>query len=197
MFDPQRGKIRALFLAATKLVLAAAGVALLFEIFLSPDLPPPSKNQMLVSSLRFDLENMVTKRQPVRKEISQEEANAFVASALKSKQAALDKPFLPYKRTLVAIHPHRLAVTVERSLNGFWPIYTTCLYSPELKDGHLSAKVEGGWIGRLPIHPKLARYMGGLFSDVWSVLRPDAKLVSKLAAIDLQEKSVTLMAVAP
>src|SRR3954467_8578399 len=62
MFDPQRAKIRALFFATIKLVLAAAVVAVLVDIFLPPDVPPPSKNQMLVSTLRFDLENMATKR---------------------------------------------------------------------------------------------------------------------------------------
>src|SRR3954464_9261653 len=71
MFDPQRAKIRALFFATNKLLLAAAGVAVLVALFSPPDLPPPSKNQMLVSTLRFELESMATKRQPVRKDISE------------------------------------------------------------------------------------------------------------------------------
>ena len=197
MFDPQRAKIRAAFFATNKLLLRAAALAILVDMILPPDVPAPAKNQILVSTLRFDLEDMATKRKPLRKEISEEEANAFVASALRSKQSSLDKPFLPFKRVLVALRPHRLDVTAERSLDGYWSVYTTCLYSPELKDGRLSAKIEGGHIGRLPIHPKLARFMGVLFSDVWSALDRDAKLIMKLGAIELNEKSATLTASAP
>jgi hypothetical protein len=166
-------------------------------MILPPDVPPPTKHQILVSSIRLDLESMATKHQPVQKQLSEEDANAFVASALKPKQAALDKPFLPFKRALVGFHEQRCAVTTERSLSGYWSIYISCVYAPTLKDGHLSAKIEAGHIGRLPVHPKLAQYMEVLFGDVWSVLDRDMKLVSKLGAIDFHEKTVTLTAPAP
>lgn len=197
MFDPQRARIRAWSILTIKLLLGAAALAVVLDVILPPDLPQPSKNQLMVSTLRFDIESMTMKRTPLRKEVSEEEANAFVASALRPKQSALDKPFLPFKRALVALHPQRLSFTTERSLNGLWSVYTNCLCSPQLKDGRLSAKIEGGHIGRLPIHPKLARYMGVLFSDVWSALDREAKLISKLGAIDVQEKNVTLMALTP
>src|SRR3954471_1554991 len=197
MFDPQRAKLKAYGLIVGRLILGAGFAAVLVDMVLPPDVPAPSKSQVLVSSLRFDLESMATKRVPARREVTEQDANVFVASALKSKQAALDLPLLSFKRALVTFHEQRCAIITERAVSDYWPVYATCIYAPELKDGHISAKIEGGRIGRLPIHPKLARFMGVLFGDVWSALDRDAKLVAKLGAIGLKEKSVTLMAVAP
>src|SRR5689334_1247863 len=94
MFDPHRAKLKAYSLTVSRLVLGAGFAAVLVDMVLPPDVPAPSKNQVLVSSLRFDLESMATKRVPARKEVTEQEANVFVASALKSKQTALDLPLL-------------------------------------------------------------------------------------------------------
>jgi hypothetical protein len=194
MFDPSRAKIRAYSIVLSKLILGAGAVAVVIDMVLPPDVPPPAKKEILVSSLRFDLESMVSKRQPPQKQISEEEANAFIAAALKSKQAALDEPLLPFKRAFVALHEQRFAITAERSLMDYWSVYTSCGLIPELKDGRLSVKIESGHIGRLPIHPKLARFMAALFGDIATALDRDSKLLSKMGAIDLHEKTLTLTA---
>src|SRR3954469_5565387 len=146
MFDPQRAKLKAYGLTVGRLILGAGFVAVLVDMVLPPDVPAPSKSQVLVSSLRFDLESMATKRVPARKEVTEQDANVFVASALKSKQAALDLPLLSFKRALVTFHEKRCVLTTERSLQDYWPLYTTCIYAPELTDGRITAKVEGGRI---------------------------------------------------
>lgn len=194
MFDPQRAKIKAYSLATIKMLVGAGLLALVVDMFLPPDVPPPSKELLLISSLRGDLESMSTKGQPAEKVISEDEANKLFASALKTKKSALDKPYLPFKRTLVAFREGRCAITTERSLSDYWSVYTSCIFAPELKDGKLLGKIEGGRIGRLPIHPKLAQYMGVLFGDVAAALDRDYKLISKLGAVELHDKSVTLRA---
>jgi hypothetical protein len=197
MFDPQRAKLKAYGLIISRLILGAGFAAVLVDMVLPPDVPAPSKNQVLVSSLRFDLESMATKRVPTRKEVTEQEANVFVASALKSKQLALDLPLLSFKRALVTFHEQRCAIITERAVSDYWPLYVTCIYAPELKDGHITAKVEGGRIGRLPIHPKLAQYMNVLLGDVFAAFDRDAKLLSKIGGWELHEKSVTLIAPTP
>lgn len=197
MFDPQRAKMRALAVSVTKMLLGAGLLAVVVDMFLPPDVPPPSKNQLLISSLRIDLEGMTTKGQPAQKQVSEEEANGFIASALKTKQTALDKPLLTFKRAVVSIREGRGAITTERQVSGYWPVYTSCSFAPVLKDGKLLGKIQGGHIGRLPIHPKLAQHMGVLFGDVIAVLDRDFKLISKLGAIELHDKSVTLRAPTP
>src|SRR3954467_11649850 len=191
MFDPQRAKLKAYGLIVGRLILGAGFAAVVVDMVLPPDVPAPSKSQVLVSSLRFDLESMATKRVPARREVTEQDANVFVASALKSKQAALDLPLLSFKRALVTFHEQRCAIITERAVSDYWPVYATCIYAPELKDGHISAKIEGGRIGRLPIHPKLAQYLNVLFGDVFAALDRDAKLISKIGGWELHEKSVT------
>jgi hypothetical protein len=197
MFDPQRAKFRAGSVAIGKLIFAAGLVAMIVMMILPPDVPAPTKNAVLVSSLRFDLENMSTKHQPAQKQVGEEEANAFVASVLRPKQSSLDQPFLAFKRALLSFHEKRCAVTVERSISNYWSIYTACVYSLELRDGKFSGSVEAGYIGRLPVHPKLARFIGFLIGDVRAALDRDVKLVSKLGAVEFHDKSVTLSAVKP
>jgi hypothetical protein len=194
MFDPNRAKMRAYSVAFGKTLFAAALVAVIVDMFLPPEIPPPNKKQMMISSLRFDLESMATKGQPPTKQVTDEEATSFLTSALKPKQTALDKPLLPFKRAVVAFHENRCVITTERSVSDYWPVYASCSFTPELKSGKLLGKINGGWIGRLPIHPKLAQYMGVMFADVATALDRDLKLVAKLGAIELHEKTVTLSA---
>jgi hypothetical protein len=194
MFDPQRAKAKALLVSFGKLLFAAGLVALIVDVVLPPDLPAPSKSPILTSSIRIDAESMISKHQPAEKQLTEDQVNAFLAAALRSKQSNLDKPLLGFKRTVVTLHEQRCAVSVERALLGYWSIYTTCLYSPELSGGRLSGKIEAGYIGRMPIHPKIAQRMGVLLGDVGSALDPDLKLVSRMGGLQLHEKTVTLKA---
>ena len=197
MFDPQRAKMRALLVKSVKVVVGAGLLALVIDMFLPPNVPPPSKELLLISSLRADLESMSKRGQPPQKQISEEDANKLLASALKTKQAALDKPWLPFKRALVALREGRCTITTERSLSGYWSVYTSCDFAAEVKGGKLLGTIDGGHIGRLPIHPRLAQFMGPLFGDVASALDRDYKLLSKLGALEFHNKSVTLLAPAP
>src|SRR5205814_9711479 len=137
--------------------------------------PPTLRNAVLVSSLRFDMQNMVSKHQTPQKQIDEDTANGCIASVVKLKHPALDHPLLPFKRAVVAFGEGRCSITAERSVMDYWSFYTTCGFVPGLKDGQLTAKIQSGRIGRLPIHPKIARFMGVLFSDIGSALDQDLK----------------------
>jgi hypothetical protein len=194
MFNPRGVRTRAFCLQTIKLLIAAGITAGLVEIFLPPNVPPAKKDSLLMSSLRIDLESMAFKHFPIQKQISDEEANAFIASSVRSKKTSLDWPFLPFNRLFFAFHEKRCVITAERDVSGYWPVYTTCLCVPELKDGQLLARVEAAWIGRLPIHPKIAPYTVYLLADVRSALDRDIKLVSKLGGIEFHEKTAMLAA---
>jgi len=193
MFDPTRAKLKAIGKSLVRVMFGAGLVALLLDMVLPPELPTPKKDA-LVSGLRFDLETMATKRQPPRLEVTEDQANGFMASAIKSKHLALDKPMLEFRRALVAIHEQRCDFTTERAFMGYWSLYMTCLYHPELKDGHVSVKITGACIGRLPIYPKPAQKMGPLFSDALGTIGNDLKHVSQLGSVELHEKRAVLTA---
>jgi hypothetical protein len=196
MFDPQRAKIRILFFAISKLLLGACAVAILIQMVLPPDVPAPAKTMALASQIRFDLENMSTKRQPAQVQYTEEQANAFLSNTLRTKQTALDKPLLEFKRALVAFGESSCTVRTERSLFGY-PLYTGCTYGASLAEGNLIVTNKGGSIGRLKIHPKIAQFMGILFADVWSALERDIKLVTRLGGMEFHDKNVVLTAPAP
>jgi hypothetical protein len=194
MFDPQRAKIRQLFFKVSKLVLGSCAIAALIQIVSPPDVAPPPKGEMLASQIRFDLEGMTTGRhQPPQVQYSEEQVNSFLLYALKTKQASLDKPLLDFKRVVVGFSEGTCAVTEERALFGY-SFYLTCAYAPTLKEGKLQAPSRGGTIGRLPVHPQLAQVMGLLFTDVWSVLDREIKMVRKLGRIEFHDKQVVLTA---
>jgi hypothetical protein len=196
LFDPQGAKLRASFFKISKLVLGACAIAAVIQIISPPDVPAPVKTQVIPSQIRFELENAATRHQPAQLQYTEEQVNAFLMYALKAKQSSLDKPLLVFKRALVGFREGTCAVTAERSLFGY-SFYLTCSYAPVLSEGKIEGSSKGGSIGRLPIHPQVAQFMGVLFSDIWSALGGEIKLVRKLGAIEFHDKSVVLAAQQP
>jgi hypothetical protein len=193
LFDPQRAKLRASFFKISKLVLVACAVAAVIQMISPPDVPAPVKTQVIPSQILFELENAATRHQPAQLQYTEEQVNGFLIYALKAKQSSLDKPLLVFKRVLVGFREGTCAVTSERSLFGY-SLYITCSYAPVLSEGKIEASSKGGSIGRLPIHPQVTQFMGVLFSDIWSALGAEIKLVRKLGAIEFHDKSVVLAA---
>jgi hypothetical protein len=193
LFDPQRAKLRALFFKISKVILGAGVVAMVIQMISPPDVPAPVKTEMVASQMRFDLESAATRHQPAQLQYSEEQVNAFLTYALKTKQSLLNKPLLNFKRALVGFHEGTCAVTAERSLFGY-SLYTTCSYAPVLAEGKIEASSKGGSIGRLPIHPQATQFMGIIFSDVWSALDPEIRMIKKLGALEFHDKNVVLTA---
>ena len=192
LFDPQRAKLRALFLKIIKLTLGAVAAATIVQMILPPDVPAPSKTELVASQIRFDLENAAIRHQPPQLQYTEEQVNAFLGYALKTKQSALNKPLLTFKRVVVQFHDGTCTVTAERSLFGY-SLYTTALYKPALTGGKIEALNTGASIGRLAIHPQAAQFIGILFADVWAALDREIKLLRKMSAIEFHEKAVLLL----
>ncbi len=191
MFDPQRARIRFLFFKTSKLILGAAALAIVIQMILPPDVPEPTKTLVLASQVRIDMENAVARRQPAQLQFTEEQVNAYLASALKPKQSTLNKPLLEFKRGLVAFREGACTVTTERSFFGF-SLFSGCAYSVSLADGKIVAKDQGGSIGRLPLHPKIMEFADVMFADVWSALDRDVKMVSKFSSVEFHDKNALL-----
>ncbi len=193
LFDPTRARLRATFFKASKVILGAGLVAIAVQMFLAPDVPARAKTDVIVSQVRFDLENAALRHQPAQLRYTEDQANAFLVYDLKSKQKKMDKPLLDFKRAIVTFREGSCTVTMERSLFGY-SIYTSCTYALAVTGGKMNALSKGASIGRLPIHPLAAQYAGVLFSDLWSALDTETKLISKMGAIELHDKNVVLIA---
>ncbi len=193
LFDPQRARLRALFFKISKVVLGAFLVAAFVQMVLPPDVPAPTKTAMLASQIRFDLEGATTRHQPALLRYTDDQVNAFLIYALKPKQKSLDQPMLDFNRAVVEFREGACSVTMERSLFGY-SVFTTMALAPRLTAGQLAVTTKGGSIGRLPIHPQIAQFMGLLFADLRGALDREMKLVAKMGAIEFHDKAVVLAA---
>jgi hypothetical protein len=193
MFDPQHGKVRRMFFSFGKLILGACGAAVLVEMVLPIDIGPVSKPVELSRQINFDLENAMLYHRPPQLHYTQDEVNAYLAYALKSKQRSLNKPLLKFNRAVVTLGEDTCTVTVERSLFGY-PVYHRASYSLNVNGGKIAVSCKGGWIGRLPINPKIMPYTGVIFVDLWSALNRERKLVAKMGGIEFHNGYVAVTA---
>jgi len=192
LLDPQRGKLRRLFFKFSKVVLGAAAVAVLIELIVPLDVPPAVKKIGAPREINFDLEKASISHQPVSLQYSQEQVNEYLADALKTKQATLNKPLLTFKRALVDLGEGNICtVTIERSLFGY-SLFQRASYQMKLEDGKISASNKGGWFGHLPIHPAAMKFADITFADLWSALDRERKLVAKMSGVETHAGSVTL-----
>lgn len=195
LFDPTGVKIRFWFFRTAKLILGACAAAAVIQMILPPDVPPPVKPLLLLSQLNLELENAVTYHRPAQLQYSEDQVNAYLAYALKSKQTSLNKPLLEFKRAIIGFDENQIKLTAERSLFGL-SLYSSASYAVTLHGGKIAASTNGGSIGRIPIHPQVMRFVDGIFADVWSALERERKLITKMAGIEFHSKTVTLTAVA-
>ena len=190
MLDPQRAKMRLMFFKVSKLILGAAAAAAIIQMALPPDMPPRAKTGDFPPQINLDLENAAMNHNPAPLPYTEAQVNAYLGSALKSKQAALSK-ILQFERAVVTFDEGVCRITAERSLFGF-SVFTTTSAKVALKDGTLDVSNHGGSIGRLPIHPLLMKYADAMFADLWAALDRERKSVAKMNAIEFHPQAVVL-----
>jgi len=190
MLDPQRAKMRHLFFKTSKVILGAFALAAVIQMILPPDVPPRPKMGDFPPQINLDLENAALNHNPTPMQYTETQVNAYLASALKSKQAPLSK-LLEFERAIVKFDETVCSVTAERSLFGF-SVFTTTSSKVTLQNGTLIAANNGGSIGRLPVHPWLMKYADPLFADLWAALERERKSVAKMGAIEFHPQAVVL-----
>jgi hypothetical protein len=190
MLDPQRAKMRLLFFKTSKVILGAFVLAAVIQMILPPDVPPRPKSGEFPPQINLDLENAVLNHNATPLQYTEAQVNAYLVSALKSKQAALSK-LLEFQRAIVKFDETVCSITAERSLFGF-SIFTTTSSKVTLQNGTLTAAINGGRIGRLPVHPFLMKYADPLFADLWGALDRERKTVGKMSAIEFHPQAVVL-----
>jgi hypothetical protein len=195
LFDPKALKLRLQFFRLSKFILGACALAAVIQMFLPPDIPPkPESGSLELSQINFDMEGAITRHSPAQLQYTEDQVNNHLQSALKNKQSRLDKPFLPFVRAIAQFSEGKCAITVERSINGGFSVYTTGCYSVRVGDAKPVVTSKGGSIGRLPIHPLLMDSANIIFSDVWGALDREYKLLTKMGGIEFHDKSVVLIA---
>jgi hypothetical protein len=195
LFDARSAKMRAMFFKISKLVLGACGAAALTVMALPPDLPTVAKSPLVQApTVGFDLERVLARHEPTQVKYTDEQTNLFLSYNLKSKKKTLDKPFLDFVRAVASFHEGTASVTMERAIFGY-SVYTTIDFAPQTSGGKAVIKPTGGMIGRMPIHPEIAKYMNYLFLDLWDALERERKLASRLTSVEVHDKNVLLVSI--
>lgn len=191
MLDPQRAKMRLMFFKISKLALGAFAAAAVIQMIIPPDPPPRPKSGEFPPQINLDIENAAMNQSSPPLQYTEAQVNAYLGSALKSKQAALSK-LLQFERAFVNFDESVCRVTAQRSLFGF-SIYTTTSSRVSLENGTLKSSNNGGKIGRLRIHPLLMKYADPIFGDLWTALDRERKALAKMSAIEFHPQAVVLI----
>ncbi|HEV3408921.1 MAG TPA: zinc ribbon domain-containing protein [Chthoniobacterales bacterium] len=194
MFNPAGAKLRQRFFLTSKVVLVAVAAAAVVQMLRPPDMGqvPGKSDALFAPPINMDLETATADPRVGPLRYSEEQVNAFLAYALKSKQSTLSKYGLKFERAVVALGEGTCRVTLARSLYGF-PLYTTAIYNVALRDGKLSLTNQGGQVGRLPVHPMAMKYGDVLFADFGAALERERKNVVKLAGLEVHPKLVVFL----
>lgn len=190
MFNPQGVILRRNFFTTSKVVLGALATAAVVQMLLPPDLPPRTKSVGLAAQIGLDLETASTTAAAAPLRYSEEQVNAYLASALKGKQAALSS-YLKFERAIARFDENLCAVTIERSLFGY-SVFTGATYRAALQNGAIVAQTRGGSIGRLPIHPQLLRLTEPFFSGLWMAFERERKSLVKMGTLEFHPQSVVI-----
>jgi len=176
------------FFVGCKLILAAAATAGLLQMFLPPDFPSAVK---VSAPVQLDIALETAAMKPLVLNFSQQDINAYLTYRLTGKKKTLNKPFLDFERAAVVLKEGTCVVGWERSIFGY-AIYSQASFQVDLSGGKLSATNNGGWIGRLPIHPAIMQYGDVIFADVFSALDRERRLLSKMGTVTFHDGSVTI-----
>jgi hypothetical protein len=191
LVKPQKAKLRPLFFLFSKLILSACVAAAIIQMILPPEVLPAAKGEP--PQINLDLENAIFSHRPTQVQYTEDQANAYLAYALKGKQAVLNKPLLAFKRAMLEFGESTVTITAERSLFGY-SLYTRSAYAVQVAEGKIVVSNKGGGIGRLPFPPVIMQALDIVFADLWSALLRERKLIAKMSGIEFHDKKVLLSA---
>ncbi len=194
LFDAKGARFRHQLKQGAKLVLGAMLVAAIIQL-LRPAETRGKVDGLSELSAQINLELEEAALGPVggrALQYSEEQLNAYVSSRLKSKRKALSS-YLQFEGATVELNEGFATGTVERSLFGF-SVYTTANFSPLVQGGAVVARMSGGKVGHMPIHPSLMKYCGVFFSDAVTVFDREIKSVARLGGIELHPKMLVINA---
>jgi len=178
------------FFVGCKLMLAAAATAGLVQMALPPEeFPAPTK--ATAPQIDLALENAILRSTDLN--YSQNEVNAYLTYRLAGKKKVLNKPFLNFERAAIVFKEGTCVFGWERSVFGY-SIYARSAVRVDTSAGKFLTVNTGGWIGRLPVHPKIMEYGDIIFADLWSALDRERKLVAKMGGAEFHDGSIMLIA---
>ncbi len=192
LFDPARGRSRAIVTKLVQVIVGALCLAVVIQMVLPPDLPPEVKTESFAPMISMDLLSAIEGHNPPRLTYSQEQANQYLVSSIRRSNSPAKEGFLPLRRIFVQFDEGICRINVAHNFIGL-TLSDGCFYKVTVNEGKVLATCEGGYFGRMPIHPLLLRPLDFLFHKTWQTLDREHKQIAKLAGIEFHPQSVTLI----
>ena len=179
-------------------LLWAALVAALIQVVRPPDGVPPvrSKGELIEApQIVMNLEDAAFKNATQRILIDEPGINAYLANMVKAKK--FDMPFIgdavKFDRVYVNTDEGSCKIVQEQSAYNY-PFYLASSYRVELKGGKIEAVPLGGWIGRMPIHPRVMEYaVEPTFQSLWAALKRERQVLEKMQSIEVHKGSIIVV----
>lgn len=193
MFAPGRGRGKFIAKRLAKTVLGALVVAVIIVMILPPNVPAAPKKYDFAPMINMDMVSALSSRQPTPLVYNEEQVNTYLASNLRRKDSPAKTGFFPLHRIFVQFQEGLCTINTERQLFGL-SIYSGGTYRVAIANGKIAAESTAGYIGRMPIHPKLMKAADLMLQKAWSTMERERASVAKLAAIEFHPQSVALFA---
>ncbi len=191
MFRPNRGRGKRIATKVGKTLLAALCLAVVIVMLLPPDLPLPPKNYSFAPMIGMDMMSALSSRRQASLVYNEEQANSYLAATVRRKDSPAQQGYVPLRRVFVQFQEGQCWVHVERRILQL-PIFSGSAYRVTINDGKITTANNGGYIGRMPIHPALMKYADFLLGKAWVSLDRERKAVGRMAGIEFHPQSVTL-----
>jgi hypothetical protein len=193
LFDPKRGRWKGAASRLTKTVGGALCLAAVIVMLLPPDFPPEVKNYDFAPMINMDLVSASSSRRTAPLVYSEAQVNSYIAATLRRKDSPAHQGIFPLLRVLVEFREGICAIRIQRQFFGL-PVYAANCYQVTIDGGKINAVTSSSHIGRMPVHPTLAKATNLLFQKVWDALSRERSSVAKTAAIEFHAQSVALFA---
>ena len=192
MFQSGRGREKRLLLRFCKLLLGALCLAVIVQMMLPPDLPPPVTRVEVAPMINMDIATALSVHRPPQLIYNEEQVNGYLAASVRRSNRDENKSFFPLRHLFVRFEEGLCRIHLEQKVFGL-SIYSGTFYRIAIDAGKIVTANSGGYIGRMPIHPVLMKYADIIFHRAWQTLARERNAIARLVGIEFHPQSVTLI----
>ncbi len=155
---------------------------------------PSDDERLTAPQLNLVLERAVASPTVQTLDLDEKTVNSYIANRIRSKPTKLIAGLEARNEAVYVTFRNQLVNITACNQVGSIPTVFTTRYSLSIKDGNLVAKLQGGAIGRAPVHPMLMNSIEQLiFASIWKALNSEKNLVGKMQNITIQDGRIIIV----
>lgn len=193
--NPARGFFVGWFGSLVMTLLWAALVASAIQMFRPPDDVPPMPRKGEIAEtpqIILAIEDAVALRTPQRLTLDGSAINTYIQTAIRSKETGALADYVKFDRAFVNLDEGVFRMTAQQSALEY-PFYASIDYSLAIEGNKVAAKLLGGKVGRLPIHPMIMSYADIVFQKLWDALRREHRLIDGMGSIEVHKNQFVMV----